>query len=490
MDKTTNYTRRKKQDSYDEGDALARAMGSVPPQAIDIENAVLGAVIVDESSADYVLGELRTESFYDRKNRVIFDAIKELHEEHVAIDLLTLTNKLKAKGKLEEIGGAIKLADLSSAVGSASHVEYHVNILKQKAIQRGLIAASYEIQKMAFDESFNVDDLMIESQEKVFGVLQQNLRSQTANMKDMLNDVLDIIQKRQNGEGSRGVITGYAELDRISMGWQPGNLIVIGARPGIGKTAIALNLASNAAFLGHTPVAFFSLEMTKEEIITRVIESETEICGDKIKGQSRMDQNDWAQLESKLSSIMRGSDFYIDDTPAITTTEFVAKAKNLVATKGIGLIVIDYLQLMKNPGSPNVREEVSEVSHKLKAAAKDMKVPIIALAQLNRQVSQRDGGLGKPILSDIKESGAIEQDADIVMFLHRPDQMGLSEDPSMKEYAEIIVAKNRNGAVRTIPMIYKESIVKFKEPTDSLQFQAVQMSSRESRMNDYNPFDY
>ncbi len=485
MEKKEYTRRRQPQIDYE---AIGKEMGSVPPQAVDVEQAVLGAMMVDELAVEQVIGELSSDSFYQPRHRIIFDVMKDLHSENIAIDLLTVSNKLRSSGKLDEVGGAPYLADLSNSVGSAAHIEYHVGILKQKAIQRGLIAASFDIQRMAFDDTVKVDDLMVDSQAKVYDVIKQNLRSQTSNVKDILNDVLDEIQDAQNNKGTRGVITGYSEIDKVSMGWQPGNLIVIGARPGIGKTAIALNLAANAAILGHTGVAFFSLEMTKSEIIKRLIEAETGICGDKIKGGKKMEPYEWEVLESKLSGLSK-CDFFIDDTPAITTTEFIAKSKNLVHTRKVGLIVVDYLQLMKHPGSPNVREEVSEVSHRLKATVKELGVPIIALAQLNRQVDQRRvGGLGKPILSDIKESGAIEQDADIVIFLHRPDQMGLSEDPSMKEYAELIVAKNRNGAVRTIPMIYKEEIVKFIEPVDTLAYQASQSMNVESRMN-YNPFD-
>lgn len=483
MDKKGNYSGRKTQGA--DQAAIAREYGTVPPQATDVEEAVLGAMLVEETAATIALGELTSDSFYHPRHRIIFEAMRELANGNTAIDMITVSNRLKSQGKLDEVGGVVTLGGLTNAAGAAAHLEFHIGILKQKAIQRGLIAASYEIQKMAFDDSVTVDDLMITSQSKVFDIIRKNMHGRTANVRDILNDVVDGIQKTQSGEAPKGVPTGYAELDRISMGWQPGNLIVIGARPGVGKTAIALNLASNAAIRGRVPVAFFSLEMTQQEITKRLIEAEAEIPGSKIKGEDKLEQWEWAQMEKGISSLY-GCDFFIDDTPAITTTEFQAKAKNLVETKKVGIIFIDYLQLMKHPGAPNVREEVSEVSHRLKAMAKELNVPVIALAQLNRQVSQREGGMGKPILSDIKESGAIEQDADIVMFLHRPDPMGLSENPESKEYAEIIVAKNRNGSVRTIPMVYKDSIVKFKEPQNVLTFQSA-MNEFDSS-GEFDPF--
>jgi len=489
MDK--NYNRTRRPQSGVDYEALGKELGHVPPQATDIEKAVLGAMMVEESAAEMAIGELIPESFYQPRHRIIFEAMRDLYNEKMAVDYLTVSDRLRTIGKYDEIGGSHTLTEFTNNVGSAAHVKYHIGILKQKAIQRGLISASCEIQRMAYDDMVNVDDLMVESQAKVYDVIKQNLRNQTCNVKDMLNDVLDVIQDAQTQEGHKGIITGFPELDKISMGWQKGNLVVIGARPGVGKTAIALNLAANAALRGGVPVAFFSLEMTKIEIILRLVEAESEIPGDKIKGIRKMVSDEWVHLESKTSELEK-CDIFIDDTPAITTTEFVARAKNLVHTNGVQIIFIDYLQLMKHPGAPNVREEVSEVSHRLKATAKELEVPIIALAQLNRQVDQRRvGGMAKPILSDIKESGSIEQDADIVMFIHRPDQMGLYEDPSMKEYAEIIVAKNRNGAVRTIPMVYKEEIVKFKEPDSSFTYQAYdsQYSYSNSLLNNSAEFE-
>lgn len=467
-------------------ESIAKEMGTIPPQATEVEDAVLGAILVDEYAAEMAFAELKEDCFYNPRNRIVFSAMKDLRNSNSAIDIITVCNRLKETGQLDSVGGTIYLANLSQNVGSAAHLQYHILILKQKAIQRGLIAASYGILKMAYDETVSIDDLMLKSQSSVFEVISQNIRNQTVSVKDRLNAVLDEIQDAQDGVKQRGITTGYPELERISMGWQKGNLIVIGARPGVGKTAIALNLAANAAIIGKTPVAFFSLEMTDVELIKRLIEAETCIPGDKIKGGSKLNSEDWAQLEHGLKGLA-GCDFFIDDTPALTTTEFKAKASNLVKTKGVGIIFIDYLQLMKHPGAPNVREEVSEVSHTLKATAKELQVPIIALAQLNRNVDQRRESMGRPILSDIKESGAIEQDADIVLFLHRPDKMGLSEDPNMKEYAEIIVAKNRNGAVRNIPMIYKEEYVKFIEPTD-LQFSIQQLAANTEQPLKYNPF--
>lgn len=449
----------------------------VPPQAGDVEEAVLAGMMNDEMAAEFALGELNEGSFYHPKNAVIFNAMRTLYSRRIAIDMITVVNLLKEEGSLESIGGYKTLGDIITNSSSVSHLEYYVSILKQKAIQRDLIKASFEIQKMAYNESVDVDDLMLRSQSLVYDIIQQGVKKQAVNVRDAINDVIDDIQKTQKGEGPKGVPTGYESLDKISRGWQPGNLIVIGARPGIGKTALALNLAANAAIEGNTPVAFFSLEMTKEEIIKRLIEAQTGITGAKITGAEKMSGDDWQMLERGILGLSK-ADFYIDETPSLPTTEFKAKAKHLVDTKGVGIIFIDYLQIMTHPGAATRFDEVSQISHILKAMAKELGVPIVALAQLNRNLLQRAGGLGRPMLSDIKESGAIEQDADIVMFLHRPDALGLEEDPSMRGSAEVIVAKNRNGAITTIPMSYKESIVRFVEMNETLSFQAVQ-----SRMN-------
>lgn len=447
----------------------------VPPKAPELEQAVLAAMMMDELTLDKVIGEVNADTFYEPRHRLIFEAVARLHSRNLAVDILTVTNQMKSDSTLDDAGGYSYVAELMTSAATVAHVDYHVAILKQKAIQRGLIAAAFEIQSKAYDEAVDVDELMSDAQNRVYSIIQQNMRKEAVNVKDALNDVIEDISERQSGNGPRGVATGYDSIDRISMGWQPGNLIVIGARPGIGKTAIALNLAANAAIIGKVPVAFFSLEMTQKEIITRLLEAQTGITGDKVKGRVKMSADDWRQLEQGILGLSR-CDFYIDDTPAIPITEFKAKASYLVNTKKIGIIFVDYLQIMKSPKSQNLREEVSDISHMLKATAKDLNVPIIALAQLNRQVTQR-GSLGRPILSDIKESGAIEQDADIVMFLHRPDQLGM-ENPEDRNSAEIIVAKNRNGAVCTIPMSFQDSIVKFIEPANTLSFIAQERAAK------------
>lgn len=476
--KEQNYKFRKEVEQY--------PSDRIPPQAQELEQAVLGAAMVDEVSTDYVVRELNPDSFYVPRHRMVFEAIQHLHSRSQAVDLLSVANQLKVEGTLDAAGGPAALGEMTSAVGFAAHLEYYASILKQKAIQRGLIKATFEIQRMAFDESVNVDDLMNDSQNMVYNIIQQNIRSEAVNVKNILNDTVELIQARQKGEGPKGVPTGYDSMDRISMGWQPGNLVVIGARPGVGKTAIALNLAANAAIRGDVPVAVFSLEMTRDEIVQRLLEAETGVCGDKVKGAQHMTSDDWQMLERGLVGLSK-CNIYVDDTPAIPTSEFKAKASHLVHTKGVKIIFIDYLQIMRHPSAPTMREQVSEVSHMLKATAKELNVPIIALAQLNRQMTQRGGSMGRPILSDIKESGAIEQDADIVMFIHRPDQLGLSEDPTEKDYAEVIVAKNRNGSVFTIPMTYKDSIVKFVERDDNLVAYA---NSLKTDIRTESPFDH
>ncbi len=462
-------TRRKAQPNID---TLGLEIGNKPPQALEAEEAVLGAMLLEPSVVDASMAELTKDCFYDKKNQMIFEAMSKLVTEHTSLDIITVSEKLKALGNLEAVGGSVVLANYSERVGSAAHIEYYIKILKQKTIQRDLITASYAILKDAFDDSTDVDDLIDMAQSKVYDAVQNNVRKDVQEIGSVLNDVISDIQERQDSTGLSGVPSGFPTLDQITQGWQPSDLIILAARPSVGKTAFSLNIARNAAVDHHMPVAFFSLEMSATQLAKRLAISETGLSADKIKGAIRLEPYEWEQLEYKIKDLAKAP-LYIDDTPGLPLMEFRTKAKNLVKNKGVRLIVVDYLQLMQGPAElRGMREqEVASISRTLKATAKELNVPIIALSQLSRQAVQRTGGAGKPQLSDLRESGSIEQDADMVIFIHRPDYVGLSENPEDKEKTQIIIAKHRNGETRDIDMVFKSERVKFLELDDVLYAQ-------------------
>ena len=462
QEKIRNYRRRQQADNLL---SASSEMGNIPPQAVDVEEAVLGAMMVNPDSVDTALDILNAKCFYDQRHKLVFEAIYELYSERSPIDMLTVIDKLKLKGTLAEIGGPAKLASLTQTIGTGANVEYYVRILQQKAIQRGLIEASYGILKDAFNETVTVDELVANASESIHNAISGNEKNPYKHVGDVVNRSMERISMVQNSNGITGVHSGFTELDKFTMGWQKGNLIILGARPSVGKTAFALNLARNAAVEFNEPVAFFSLEMTDMELTDRLIATESGISADKLKGKIKMTSDEWVHLERGITKLVKAP-LYIDETPGITLTEFTAKSKRLKREKGIQIIFVDYLQLMKSgkpqQGGFSKVQEVTEISNTLKTLAKELDIPIIALAQLNRNLMSRAGSYGKPVLSDLKDSGSIEQDADIVMFLHRPGMLGMSEDLSE---AEVIIAKNRSGQVGSVPMRYNGDLVKFEDTT-------------------------
>ncbi len=463
-------------------DTLGLEMGNIPPQALDAEESVLGAMLLEPSCVDEAMEELTPNCFYDQHHRMIFEAMSSLVTEHIAVDLITVSNRLKAEGQLAEIGGAVTLADLSQKVGAAANMEFYIKILKQKTIQRDLIKASYDILKKSYDDSVKVDDLIDMAQSEVYAAIQNNVRKEVQDIGSIINAALGDIEKLQGKEGPTGIPSGFASIDRITQGWQPSDLIILAARPSVGKTAFALNLARNAAVIHHMPVAFFSLEMSAIQLAKRLMTSESGLSGDKIKGGVKLEPYEWEQLEYKLKALAKAP-LYIDDTPGIPVMEFRTKIKTLVKNRGVRLVFVDYLQLMQGPAElRGMREqEVAAISRTLKATAKELNVPIIALSQLSRNAVQRQGGSGKPQLSDLRESGSIEQDADMVIFIHRPDYVGLSPEAGDKEATEIIIAKHRNGETADIDMRFKSEQIKFMEMDESLDVQASR--TYESGMN-------
>ena len=469
--------------------AAATELGNIPPQAIEIEEAVLGAMMVNADSVDQAIEMLNAKCFYNPKHRFIFEAMQELYAERNPIDMLTVVERLKLKGNLNEVGGPARLAALTQIVGSGANVEYYVRILQQKAIQRGLIDASYGILKRAFDETVTFDELTKTATESVFEAISGNEKNPYKHVGSVVNKSMERIQFVQTQSGITGVHSGFTELDKYTMGWQPGNLIILGARPSVGKTAFALNLARNAAVeFGHG-VGFFSLEMTDMELTDRLIASESGISADKLKGKVKMSQEEWIVLEQSIKKLVKAP-LYIDETPGITLPEFTAKARRLVREKGVEIIFVDYLQLMhsgkQQMGGYSKVQEVTEISNTLKTTAKDLKVPIIALAQLNRNLMSRTGSNGKPVLSDLKDSGSIEQDADMVMFIHRPGMVGMSEDLTE---AEILIAKNRSGQIGTIPMKYNGDLVRFENAAPLYYDSAMNVELQSEPQRFYNPFE-
>lgn len=448
-------------------DSLAMDMGKKPPQAVDIEEAVLGALMLEPHAVPDTLEIVNAECFYKETHRKIFSAIKTLSDNHNPVDFLTVSDELKRTGDLEFIGGVAFLTQLSMKISSAAHVEYHAKILLQKYIQRELISISYEVQKDSFDDNIPVDDLLDATQQKIFTLSDRNIKRETRPVRSIIEDAIEELHTNQlRSDGLSGVRSGYTSVDRVTLGWQPSDLVILAARPSMGKTAFVLTMARNMSVEHQIPVAFFSLEMSSLQLVKRLMISETGLSSDKIKGGKKLEEYEWTQINTRLTQLIKAP-LYIDDTPSLSIYEFRSKARRLVSNAGVKAIIIDYLQLMSGP--PELRgmreQEVSSISRSLKAIAKELNIPIIALSQLSRAVETR-GGSKRPQLSDLRESGAIEQDADIVIFIHRQDYYGLTEDPAMTGVSDIIIAKHRNGAVCDVQMRFRSSEVRFVDMTD------------------------
>ena len=449
-------------------------IGHVPPQAPEVEEAVIGAMMLDTESVYLAMESLKEKSFYDPKLRLVFAAMTKLYNERSAIDMMTVTARLRTDGTLEAVGGPARLAYLTQKVGSGANIEYYVKILQQKTIQRDLIKVGYDILRKAFDETYEVDKLIEESQTDVYNAVQGNMRSGYVDLASALNQAIERLEWVQKTDGLTGVPSGFSSLDSITRGWQPGNLIVIGARPGHGKSAIALNMAVAAAIDNNIPTAFFTLEMGHIELADRIIGSEAGLSSGKRKGREKMEDYEWKLMEAALTKATKAP-LFIDETPALTITEFTSKLKRMVMEKGVKIAFVDYLQLMHASGNfgTNRALEIGEISRKLKEMAKELHIPIIALAQLNRNLMTRlNSSMGRPVLSDLKDSGSIEQDADIVIFVHRPAKLGLSE--MGEDFTELIIEKNRAGESAVLHLHFNGSLMKFTDENESLAAYAAQ----------------
>ncbi len=450
-------------------DPVNMDIGKVPPQAIDLEEAVLGAIMLEKDAVISVLDILQPLSFYKEAHQKIYRAIVDLSSNQKPIDILTVTEELRSRNELEEVGGPFYITQLTSRVASAAHIEYHARIVAQKFIQRELIRVSTDIQNRAYDDSIDVDDLLDMSEQELFEIAEGNIKRETARINVLMQMAIEQIEEASKREDSlSGVPSGYTKLDRITSGWQKSDLIIVAARPSMGKTAFALSMARNISVEHNKPVAVFSLEMSSLQLVNRLIVSETELPSNRIRN-GNLDEKEWKQLDAKIKSLVEAP-LFIDDTPAISIFELRAKCRRLKLQYNVELIIVDYLQLMSGPveARGNREQEVSNISRSLKAIAKELNIPIIAISQLNRSVEMRSGSK-RPQLSDLRESGAIEQDADMVIFIHRPEKYGITEDAdgnSTVGLAEIIVAKHRNGPVGDIHLRFRDETAKFVELDD------------------------
>ncbi len=440
-------------------------MGKLPPQAVDLEEAVLGAMMLEQNAVNTVIDILKPSSFYKEAHARIYDVIITLFQKGEPIDILTVTQGLRKTSELELIGGPLYISQLTNRIASTANIETHARIVSQKFIQRELIRISSEIIKDAYEESTDVFDLLDKAESNLFQVAEGNIRKNYDKMSVLIKTALDQIEAaRQNTHGVSGVPSGFTGLDRITSGWQRSDMIVIAARPGMGKTAFVLSMARNMAVEFQIPVAIFSLEMSSVQLVQRLIASETEIDSDKLR-KGNLKDHEFHQLHNRISRIAEAP-IFIDDTPGLSVFELRAKCRRLKAQHGIQMIIIDYLQLMTVGGDSkagNREQEISTISRSIKGIAKELDVPVIALSQLSRQVETR-GGDKRPMLSDLRESGAIEQDADIVGFIYRPEYYGITEDSEgnpLQGTGEIIIAKHRNGALADVRLRFIGRLAKF-----------------------------
>lgn len=441
-------------------------MGRLPPQSIDVEEAVLGAVMLEKDAYLSISDILKPDCFYKDSHAKIYKAVLDISQRHEPVDVLTVAEELKKNGSLEDIGGAVYLVVLTNKIVSAAHVEIHARIVAQKYIQRELIRVTTEIQQKAYDDSNDVVDLLDFSEAELFKVAEGHIKKEVSEIKDLIQKALKQIEAAGLKEdGLSGVPSGFTNIDRITSGWQRSDLIIIAARPSMGKTAFVLSMARNIAVEHKKPIAVFSLEMSSVQLVTRLIVSETELAAEKIRN-GRLSKDEWNMLEQRIKKLI-DAPIFIDDTPAISLFELRAKCRRLKAQHNIDLIVIDYLQLMTlgTDNKGNREQEVSMISRSLKAIAKELDVPVIALSQLNRSVETRHANK-RPQLSDLRESGAIEQDADIVIFIHRPEKYGITEDEdgnSTHGLAQIIIAKHRNGSVEDVNLRFRQEFARFED---------------------------
>ena len=457
-----------------EQQALDISFGHLMPQAPEVEKAVLGALMIDKDAYLEVCDKLRPESFYEPRNQMVYEAIQKLSMDENPVDMLTVVDMLGKMGKLEDVGGPAYVADLSSRVATSANLEYHANIVAEKYLSRQMISYVSVIGKKTYDESYDIKDVVQEAESTLFELSQKNMKKDYSVLAPIVDRAMDMVKiAHANKGGITGISSGYFKLDDMICGWQDSDLVIIAGRPAMGKTAFALSLAKNIAADQKIPMAFFSLEMSDVQLANRLISNACKIEGTKLMS-GQLDRADWLRLDKKIDNL-KDAPLYIDDTEGLSVMELRTKARRLVREKGVKLIMIDYLQLMTASGMKynSRQEEVSLISRSLKGLAKELNIPVLALSQLNRGVESRQGADGKrPQLSDLRESGAIEQDADMVIFLHRPEYYGLKmSDDGLIDYhnrAEVIISKHRKGATGIILMNFIGDYTRFENCDDPM----------------------
>ena len=432
-------------------------LAKIPPHDIDAEQAVLGSMLTDREAVNAAIEVLKEEAFYREDNRAIYQAIVNLYNKSEPIDIITLKDELESMGKFEQVGGFDYLASLPDKVPTTANVQKYIKIVEEKSILRNLIKTANEIIELGYDPAEDVEDIMDGAEKRIFDLMQSKNQKGYTPIKDVLVESFTKLEELYNRKQHiTGVPTGFAELDYKTAGLHGSELILIAARPAMGKTAFALNLATNAALRGNTPVAIFSLEMSKDQLVNRILCSEAMVDSNKVR-TGKLGEDDWVKLAGAIGPLSE-AEIYIDDTPGISVTEIRTKCRKLSIDKGIGLVVIDYLQLVQGSKRAGSREqEIAEISRSLKILAKEINVPVIALSQLSRAVEQRPDH--RPMLSDLRESGSIEQDADIVMFLYRDDYY--NKESEKKDIAEVIIAKQRGGQTGTVELLWMGQYTKF-----------------------------
>lgn len=472
MEQLSNAVKRQKgRLSYDEA---FRMNGNIPPQAIEVEESVLGALLLDQNAITNAIDILKPEYFYIEENRAIYNSVSILFRDGKPVDLLSVADQLKKEGNFDYVGGLNKLVSLTSRITSAAHIEYHVRILSEKYIQRELIRVSTETLRDSYDDTMDVLTLLDKTETKFLEINDSSFKSDYHSMDVLLTNTLKEIEANQNSQDdAMGVVTGFNDLDARTGGFQKGTLLILAARPAMGKTALALTMARNMAVDFNKPVAIFSLEMTATELMSRLIAAESGIDAKKFKLKGELQEWEKEQLRNKTNALAHAP-MYIDDNPGLTIFELRAKCRRLKQKHDIQMVFIDYLQLMsggegmKNGG--NREQEISYISRQLKALSKEIGVPIMALSQLSRAVETR-GGSKRPQLSDLRESGAIEQDADMVMFVYRPSYYGIEVENgiSTEGLAKLIIAKHRSGEPGDVNLRFVERFVRFENMHDAIQ---------------------
>ena len=433
-------------------------IGKVPPHDVEAEQAVIGSMLTDKDAVVSSIEVLKEDDFYREDNRLIYSAMLNLYNRAEPIDLITVKSELETMGKFEQVGGFEYLTELPEKVPTTANAVKYIKIVEEKSQLRNLIKTANEIIELGYDPTEDVDNIMEGAEKKIFNLAQDKNQKGYAPIKDILVDSITQLEELYNRKQHiTGVPTGFADLDYRTAGLHGSELILVAARPAMGKSAFALNIATNAALRGNAPVAIFSLEMSKEQMVNRILCSEAMVDSNKVR-TGKLEDEDWGKIAEAIGPLSE-SGIYVDDTPGISVMEIRAKCRKLKLEKNIGLVVIDYLQLVQGSGKRNAsrEQEISEISRSLKILAKELNVPVIALSQLSRAVEQRPDH--RPMLSDLRESGAIEQDADIVMFLYRDDYY--NEDSEKKNIEEVLIAKHRGGSTGTVDLGWLGSYTKF-----------------------------